>query len=335
MKFKAFLILSITLLLAACGTGDKNTKTDGNKLHIYTTVFPLYSMTKEIGGDTVEVESVYPKNVNIHSYEPSQKDILSYAEGDLFVFTNEELDPLAKKINDTIGSHTKSLAAFSSEDKLIENDHDHSHEGESEEEHAEHEHEDEEAHDHGDEESHDHGHDGHDHGAHDPHVWLDPNLALEMAENITKTLSEMKPEHKELYEKNFNALKDDLVQMDKDLKDATKNADGKTVYISHESIGYLADRYHFEQVGISGLNNEEPSQKALTEMVTHINEERIPYILYEQNVSSRVTDMIGRETETEFLPFHNLETLTDKDPEDATYQSMMNKNIESLKEVLK
>ena len=123
MKFKAFLILSITLLLAACGTGDKNTKTDGNKLHIYTTVFPLYSMTKEIGGDTVEVESVYPKNVNIHSYEPSQKDILSYAEGDLFVFTNEELDPLAKKINDTIGSHTKSLAAFSSEDKLIENDH--------------------------------------------------------------------------------------------------------------------------------------------------------------------------------------------------------------------
>ncbi|CAD2073963.1 metal ABC transporter solute-binding protein, Zn/Mn family [Phocicoccus pinnipedialis] len=319
MKFKTFLLLSFTLILAACGSVDKdNSKSDEDTLHIYTTVFPLYSITKEIGGDTVEVKSVYPKNVNIHSYEPSQKDILSYAEGDLFIFTNEELDPLAKKINNTIGSHTKSLATFSSEDKMIEENHEH--EGEAEKDHIEHEEDD---------------HEAHAHGSHDPHVWLDPNFALEMAESIAKTLSEMQPQYKGLYEENFESLKEDLMQMDAELKTATNNAEGKTVYISHESIGYLAERYHFKQIGISGLNNEEPSQKALTEIVTHIKKEKIPYILYEQNVSSRVTDMIGRETSTEFLPFHNLETMTDKDPKNATYQSMMNKNIESLSKVLK
>ena len=38
---------------------------------------------------------------------------------------------------------------------------------------------------------------------------------------------------------------------------------GKTVYISHDSIGYLADSYGFKQEGIENMNAEEPSQKIL------------------------------------------------------------------------
>lgn len=303
MKLRLLLILSFTLLLAACGSNvEKNAQDE--KLHIYTTVFPLYSMTKEIGGDTVVVESVYPKNVNVHSYEPSQKDTLKFAEGDLFIYVNDDLEPLAKKIKGTIGSHTETLASFKETDEIIEEDHAHEE------------------------------HDEHNHGAHDPHVWLDPNLSLKMATEIVNKLSEMKPEHKELYQDNLKKLETDLKELDKELINITKNKKRDTVYISHESLGYLAHRYNFEQVGISGLNNEEPSQKELIKIVTHINEENIPYILYEQNVSSRVTDMIGRETSAEFLPFHNLESLTDKDPSDSTYQILMEKNIKSLNDAL-
>ena len=69
-------------------------------------------------------------------------------------------------------------------------------------------------------------------------------------------------------------------------------------------------------------------------MIEDIKETKTPYILREQNVSSRLTDMIGKETDVEFLPFHNLEALTDNDPEDSTYQSLMKENIETLKKAL-
>ena len=329
MKLRALLIsLIAVIMLAGCSSDSNDSKTTSNEdnnsekqdLKVYTTVFPLYSMTKEIAGDTLEVESVYPKNVNMHNYEPSQKDILSYAKGDLFIYTNHELDPVAKKIDETIGNDVEVLEAFDNKDEFIKDEHDHDHEGED--------------HGHGGEHEHgEHDHDHH-HGEFDPHVWLDPELSIQMAENIKNKLVELNPDEKETYEANYEILKADLEDLSKELDEATKDNSRDTVYISHESIGYLSDKYDFEQVGINGLNDDEPSQKELTKMISDIKETKTPYILKEQNVSSRLTDMVAKETDVEFLSFHNLEALTDNDPEDATYQSLMRENIKSLEKAL-
>ena len=346
MKLRALLISFVAILvLAACSNDaadnkeSDNTDSDNKNLKVYTTVFPLYSMTKEIAGDTMEVESIYPKNVNMHNYEPSQKDILNYAKGDLFIYTNHELDPVAKKIHETIENDTEVLEAFNNEEAFIEDehhhdhDHDHDHDATKEEDEHDHDH-DHDATEEEDEHDHDHGHDHHHHGEFDPHVWLDPELATQMAENIKDKLVEMNPDEKETYEKNFESLKADLEELSNSLDEAMKDKKRDTVYISHESIGYLAHKYDFKQVGIHGLNDDEPSQKELTHMIEDIKETKTPYILREQNVSSRLTDMIGKETDVEFLPFHNLEALTDSDPEDSTYQSLMKENIETLKKAL-
>ena len=63
--------------------------------------------------------------------------------------------------------------------------------------------------------------------------------------------------------KRIIKLVSDLKDLDKDMKRAVKGQEGKTVYISHDSIGYLADRYGFKQEGIENMNAEEPSQKIL------------------------------------------------------------------------
>lgn len=351
MKLRALLIsLIAVIMLAGCSSDSNDNETASNEdnngekqdLKVYTTVFPLYSMTKEIAGDTLEVESVYPKNVNMHNYEPSQKDILSYAKGDLFIYTNHELDPVAKKIDETIGNDVEVLEAFDNKDEFIKDEHDYDHEGEdhdhdADHEHGEHDH-DHEGEDHDHDADHEHGEHDHDHDHHhgefDPHVWLDPELSIQMAENIKNKLVELNPDEKETYEANYEILKADLEDLSKELDEATKDNSRDTVYISHESIGYLSDKYDFEQVGINGLNDDEPSQKELTKMISDIKETKTPYILKEQNVSSRLTDMVAKETDVEFLSFHNLEALTDNDPEDATYQSLMRENIKSLEKAL-
>ena len=44
------------------------------------------------------------------------------------------------------------------------------------------------------------------------------------------------------------------------------------------------------------MNNEEPTQKEILEIIKDINNSKSPYILYEQNVSSKMTDIIKKDT---------------------------------------
>lgn len=296
----------LVLTLSACGnTGDGGGEDE--TLQIYTTVFPLKSFAEQIGGDRVDVETIYPNGVDVHSYEPTQKEMIDFAGGDLFLYTTDKLDPVAEKIKNAVGDHSNFYAAgavISEEDFIA------MHEG------------------------HDHGEEGHEHGTEDPHIWLDPMFSLQMAESIKDRLVEMNPEQEALYTENFEALAEDIEDIDAEFKSITKTPVRDTIYISHESLGYLAGRYHFNQVGITGMNNQEPSQQELVEIIENVEAQDAPYILYEQNLTSKIADTIRRETDTEPLEFHNLSVLTDRDPDDATYQSLMRENIQVIDRAL-
>lgn len=309
MKKLLMLCMTFALFLAACGNNQKA----NDKIKISTTVFPLTSFVEQIGGEHVEVKSIYPAGVDIHSYEPTQKDTMNIAKGDLFIYTSSELDLLAGKIDKVINDKDKTLqvAKDIKESNLLVNEHNH---------------------DHGDEHDHeDHAHET----AHDPHVWLDPVLDEYFAKQIKDKLVEKDPNHKADYEKNYDMLVKDIKEIDKQLKKITKNPKRDTVYISHESIGYLAHRYKFKEVGVSGLNNEEPSQRQVVQIINEINNTKTPYILYEQNISSKITDVIKKQTNAKALKFHNMSVLKkDDEKSQPTYQSIMNKNIEALDKAL-
>ena len=308
---KIFPLLFLLLLtLAACSNNQNSA--DDQTLTVYTTVFPLTSFVEQIAGDTVNVESIYPQGADMHSYDPTQKDMISYSDGDLFLTTSNELDPVASSIAETIKNDTEIIetAADINAEAFLESHHEHGHE---------------EAH--SDEEE-------HDHGSMDPHIWLSPSLASDMALSVKTALTELSPDNADMYNENYEALKADIEQLDEQLTQISSDPVNTDVFISHESIGYLAHQYGFNQVGINGLSNQEPSQQELTEIIDSINAEDIPYILYEPNVTSTVTDVIRSETNAEPLYFNNLESLANNDPEDATYQSMMEKNIESLDKAL-
>ncbi|RIL81710.1 zinc ABC transporter substrate-binding protein, partial [Staphylococcus equorum] len=136
------------------------------------------SFIKQIGGKHVDVESIYPKGTDLHSYEPSQKDILDASKSDLFVYTGDNLDPVAKKVAGAIKEDDKKLSLEShlNKSELLKEEHEHEHEGED----HDHEH-GEKAHDHeADHDEHEHHH----HGIYDPHVWLDPKMNETMVKAI-------------------------------------------------------------------------------------------------------------------------------------------------------
>ncbi|MCU5746787.1 zinc ABC transporter substrate-binding protein [Staphylococcus sp. SQ8-PEA] len=305
----------LTIALTGCGKEDKKVSQD-NKMTIHTTVFAYKSFVDQIGGKYVNTKSIYPAGADIHSYEPTQKKMTDIAKGDLFIYSGDDLDPVGKKISQSIDNKDKKLALadnLTKEDLLREEeDHDHEHE-----------------------EGHDHDHD-HDHSGTDPHVWLDPQLDKKFAKQIKDKLVAKDSKHKDYYEQNYKKLVKDLSDIDKDLKAITKNKKRDKVIISHDSLGYLAHRYDFEQEGVNGMNDEEPSQKKVMKMINDIKSSDQPYVLYEQNIPSKVTDVIRKETKVKPLEFHNLSVLTkdEQDKKHVTYQSIMRENIKSLDKAL-
>lgn len=312
-KLFSLLLIATLVLMGACGNTTKK-GTSGDKLQIYTTVFPFKSIIEQIGGNHVNVSSIYPNGVDIHSFEPTQKDTMKVAKSDLFIYSGDELDQVAAKIAQAVNKKEKTLQLVKGIDEhdLLAG----------------------EAHDH---EGHDHeakGHEGHNHGAQDPHVWLDPQLNKQFAKIIKDELIKKDKNNEKDYIKNYDALVKDINTMDKELKNIAKNKKQDTVFISHDSIGYLAHRYDFKQEGVSGMNNEEPSQSDIINMINNINKSGASVILYEQNIPTKTVDIIKEKTKAKAVPFHNMAVLTDKDKKDVTYQNLMKTNIESLDKAL-
>ncbi|MDW8565903.1 metal ABC transporter solute-binding protein, Zn/Mn family [Staphylococcus shinii] len=324
MRKSIILIMTclVVVMLSACGNINKGENKDvssKNKLKIYTTAFAFQSFTEQIGGKYVDVESIYPPGADMHTFEPTQKEMVNIAKGDLFIYSNKEMDPVAKKIAGSINNKDLKLALTANlthDDLVVNHEHEHEHEG----------------HDH------DHEADGHNHeeGSEDPHVWLDPVLNKKMVKSIKDDLVKKDPQHKTYYENNYKQVVDDLNDINQSLTKITEHPKRDTVVISHDSIGYLANRYGFKQEGVSGMNNEEPSQRDLMNIVNNIKQTKQPYVLYEQNISSKVTDVIQKESNSTPLSFHNMATLSKEESKESniTYQSLMKQNIKSLDKAL-
>jgi zinc transport system substrate-binding protein len=65
-------------------------------------------------------------------------------------------------------------------------------------------------------------------------------------------------------------------------------------------------------------------------------EHELKYILVEQNVNSKLTDVIQKEAKLTSLPIHNLSILTQDDIEkERDYFSIAKDNLDSLQKALK
>ncbi|MCA0991958.1 metal ABC transporter solute-binding protein, Zn/Mn family [Guptibacillus hwajinpoensis] len=321
---KILLCLMTVLVLAACGgketsTTASNESSEEKKLSIYTTLFPIEDFTRKIGGEHVDVVSVLPPGSDAHTYEPTTQTMIKIAKADAFIYNGLGMESYAEAIADSVGD--VEIIEASSGIKTLEHSEEHAEHSEAEhEEHSEEEHSDE-----------------HHHGDEDPHVWLDPNKAIEMAENIKETLIKLHPDAKEDFEANFQKVKNDLTKLDKEFASLVDSKDHPEMIVSHAAYGYWENRYGIHQIAISGLSpSNEPSQKALEEIIHMAKEKKLYYVLFEQNVTPKVAQSLQSEIGAKALRLHNLSVLTEEDINNKEdYFSLMRTNLETLDQALK
>ncbi|WP_347552595.1 zinc ABC transporter substrate-binding protein [Pseudalkalibacillus hwajinpoensis] len=312
--FKIALLLPIaTFLLAACAPDQSDSDTEG-KLVIYTTLYPLEYFTERIGGDEVKTESIIPPGSDAHSFEPTTKTMTELAEADLFIYNGAGMEGFAEAAKETLQN----------EDVTVMEASEGIHFEESEEEHEEHEGHAEES------------HEGHEHGDINPHVWIDPLLAIQQAENIKSEMIDLAPEKKETFEANFASLKEDLYALDQSFKEMVEAAPEKEFLISHDAYSYWETRYGLEQLSVSGLSPaQEPTQKQLEDIIQTAEDHDLSYMIFEQNATPKPAKAVQRELGFETLRIHNLSVLTEEDvANNETYLTLMEKNIETMKKAL-
>lgn len=314
------------LILTACSNGGSPTseESDESKLEIYTTIYPFQYFTERIGGEAVSTKSIVPPGADAHSIDITMKEMKKLADSDAFIHSGTGLESFADSVIKAMENENVKIINATENVKLISGQVDpHNVEEENSDVHSEEENED--VHDeHGDE------------LAVDPHAWLDPIRSTIIAENIKNALIELDPTNKPVFEENFNSLKKDLEQLNKEFEDVVNKSKGKTFIVSHSAYGYWEEAYGLKQIAISGLSpSDEPSQSKIVEIIKSVKENNLQYIYYEPNVKNKIANTVKKETGLETLTLNNLESISEESIEsNEDYLSLMKKNIESLSQEL-
>lgn len=281
-------------------------------LSVVTGFYPLQFIAERVGSDQTSVSVLAGPGVEAHDLELTPSQAAEVTDADVVVFLPTfmpSLDEAVVELNSSAG--LDAMAGLT----LLEgeaHDHDHGH-------------------------SHDHDHDG-DEGHSDkksadgemivdPHVWLDPTNVSVIGKTLANKLSELDPACSAIYADNSQALTDEMTALDSQMKTALANCKIKTMVVSHEAFGYLANRYGFEQVGISGLTPEaEPSPKRLAEVAKISKSDGVTTVYYETLVSPVVAETLAKELN---IKAEKLDPIESK-PEGADLIAQMRANLATL-----
>ncbi len=314
-------VASLTLV-SACGGSDAD-DASASGMDVMASFYPLEWVSQRIAGDRAEVTSLTPPGAEAHDLELSPRDVAEMTEADLVVY----LSGFQPAVDDAVAIAEENTVAVDSGEltsldlTATDDGHDHREEGD---EHSE-EHSDE----HGDEEGDEHSDES---GAVDPHFWLDPMRLAEVGDALADQMAEVDPDGAQTYEENAADLRADLEALDQEMTAGLSDCESTTLVTSHQAFGYLADRYGFTQLGVSGLSPEdEPSPAELAEVTDFVSDNDVGTIYFETLVSPDVAQTVADAAGATTATLDPLEGLTEESAGDD-YLEVMRANLTTLQE---
>ena len=354
---------------ANTSTSDESSSaanTSEKKFIVLATTPMLGEFVKQVAKDNIDVRVLMPYGVDPHHFEPSPQDVKKIDEADLVFYVGLKYEPTAlnkllhnasnsKQVLVEIGPQVNPIEfGHDDHDDHDEHDddkdkHDHDDEDEHDDDKDKHDHDDEDKHDddkdkhdHDDEDEHDEDehdedkHEGHDHGTYDPHFWFDPNRVALAVDAIKKELIKLDPENKNAYEEAANNYLEKLKVLDQEIVALIESipSDNRGIVTTHESLGYLEDRYGLEVIAtvIPSLTSEDGvTPKGLVEVIEEIKEHGIKVIFIESESPTQSAEIVAKEANAKLVSGLWVETLQ----ENQSYIDFLKTNVSLIVENLK
>lgn len=135
----------------------------------------------------------------------------------------------------------------------------------------------------------------HDSVGRDPHIWMSPLMVKAQANTIFQTLSNIDPDNKDKYKKNYDVFAKDLNKLDNRLKTTLKDLNGETLFVFHPSFGYFTDAYGLKQVAIETMGKA-PKGKSLSTIIKQAKKQKARVIFvqpqFDRNAAQKIASAI-------------------------------------------
>ncbi len=257
MKIKSLLLIPAMLLLLFSGCSA-----DAPQGGVAATTLPVYQFTSLLcEGTGIPVTRLVTENVScLHDYSLKTAQVKAVERADLVVISGGGLEDF---MQDLLAN--RSLVDASQGIALLEG-------------------------------CHEAGHEGHHHEA-DAHIWLSPENAAKMAENICRGLQKQYPQHEAAFEANLAALQLRLQQLQAYGEEALAGLKTRQLITFHDGFSYFAQSFRLEIVkAVEEESGSEASAKELIELITLVRQYDLPAVFTEENGSVSAARVICAET---------------------------------------
>ena len=260
MKYlKIVLTALLSLLLCGCASSREPAR-------IAATTLPVWEFTSRLcDGTPITVTRLVTEQVScLHDYSLNVRQVKAAESAEAIVISGAGLEDFLEDllIDASVIDASEGIPLLCSEDNEEEHHH-------------------EEVHHHGE----------------DPHIWLSPVNAKAMARNICTGLSACYPQYTQVFQNNLSLLINDLDALARYGEDTLANLQCRELITFHDGFSYFADAYGLTIVkAVEEESGSEASARDLIELVTLVEEHRIPAVFTEVSGSTSAADIISRET---------------------------------------
>ena len=273
------------IVLASCTSTSDSTSTNGSSLAttsdsvvaglpvIAVTYSVIGDIVSQLVGDNASVNVVIPDGQDPHDFQPSAKDIETINNAALVVSNGLEFEEGLEEALENIADSSGNIFMIGDHitvRKIEDGDDDHG--------------DDHKDDDHGDE-----------HGSGDPHLWLSPATMLEMLPALTTALSQATGAD---LSAEATALTTKLQDLDGEVESIINGLSECNLVSGHDEMGYFADRYGCEVIGViipSFTTTSEATAGEIAELKKQVEQNKVPAIFTGLGVSPDTATQLAKE----------------------------------------
>lgn len=225
--------------------------------NILTTTSVLQDMAQNIAPDDCQVQTIVPRGMDPHIYEPTPSDIELVLQSDLIFMNGLRLEGWLNKVISNAGTHGEKVIVTEGIPPITSLEYE---------------------------------------NAPDPHAWMNLSFGLTYVDNMRQALAKLMPDHISEIQENYDIYSSKIRELDGYVRRQIERIpkENRVLITSHDAFQYFGRAYGLELHAAMGLSTDADVKTGDMIGITRLLETRsIPAIFIESTINPKLLEQIA------------------------------------------